>query len=462
MNELNPNVAEELKDKATSSVQQETANTTETTKEVVTDKPNDAESGTKTNIKSGDDTTSISDENNSKEGKENDPKKEETKEKPTPTLTHINRDFAYELMSIPTYSKNEYRMVTFIILWARANKIAYEFDDYGNIYLTKGKLRQGEFYPCVTSHLDTVQDKQEPYIHSSANIEILTKNGEKDHEGKTVMYCDGFGIGADDKAGLLISLSLFKHCEKLKAAFFLEEEIGCFGSKHLNKEWFKNVGYVIGFDSPDLNRAAFACSGTLLFDKDFFVTKVKDIVEKHGVEAKNFKSEPFTDVVEIRKQTNLICMNFGNGGYNAHFTTEYCVLEDMDNACRMGADLISHLGTSCYKLTDNGTYSYNNPVFKEVENYFDELNGRKIYNYSTQTTNCSSHTNNSYNNSANTTPTKTVPNEDVVSVETLNYISERYDEYIENVKNVIKENCEKNGIDYDVVVGDIFKNEIVF
>ena len=221
MNELNPNVAEELKDKATSSVQQETANTTETTKEVVTDKPNDAESGTKTNIKSGDDTTSISDENNSKEGKENDPKKEETKEKPTPTLTHINRDFAYELMSIPTYSKNEYRMVTFIILWARANKIAYEFDDYGNIYLTKGKLRQGEFYPCVTSHLDTVQDKQEPYIHSSANIEILTKNGEKDHEGKTVMYCDGFGIGADDKAGLLISLSLFKHCEKLKAAFFL-------------------------------------------------------------------------------------------------------------------------------------------------------------------------------------------------------------------------------------------------
>ena len=129
---------------------------------------------------------------------------------------------------------------------------------------------------------------------------------------------------------------------------------------------------------------------------------------------------------------------------------------------RMGADLISHLGTSCYKLTDNGTYSYNNPVFKEVENYFDELNGRKIYNYFTQTTNYSSHTNNSYNNSANTTPTKTVPNEDVVSVETLNYISERYDEYIENVKNVIKENCEKNGIDYDVVVGDIFKNEIVF
>ena len=65
------------------------------------------------------------------------------------SLTHLNKDFVYELMSVPTSSSNEYRLVTFIILWARRNNIHYEFDNYGNIYLTKGEIGEGEFYPCV-------------------------------------------------------------------------------------------------------------------------------------------------------------------------------------------------------------------------------------------------------------------------------------------------------------------------
>lgn len=67
------------------------------------------------------------------------------------TLGHI-----LDVMSIPTYSKEEVRMVSFIILWARRNNVDYEFDEYGNVYLTKGELDDGESYPCVTSHMDTV------------------------------------------------------------------------------------------------------------------------------------------------------------------------------------------------------------------------------------------------------------------------------------------------------------------
>ena len=87
-----------------------------------------------------------------------DPKDDEMK------LYYLNKDFVYDCMSVPTHSKKEFRMVTFIILWARKNGVKYEFDDFGNVYLTKGELAEGEFYPCVTSHLDTVQDKQDPYI----------------------------------------------------------------------------------------------------------------------------------------------------------------------------------------------------------------------------------------------------------------------------------------------------------
>ena len=79
-------------------------------------------------------------------------------------LSYLQKDFVLDCMSVPTESKSEIRMVTFIMLWAQRNKIKYEFDSYGNIYLTKGELSEGEYYPCVTSHLDTVQTKHGPYI----------------------------------------------------------------------------------------------------------------------------------------------------------------------------------------------------------------------------------------------------------------------------------------------------------
>ena len=96
-------------------------------------------------------------------------------------LTFINRDFVLDTMSVPTDSHNEFRMVVYIIQFAKRNGIEYEFDDYGNIYLTKGKLEDGEYYPCVTSHLDTVQHKQEPYIRAGVGLDLKiekTKDGE--------------------------------------------------------------------------------------------------------------------------------------------------------------------------------------------------------------------------------------------------------------------------------------------
>ena len=96
-------------------------------------------------------------------------------------LAYINKDFVLETMSIPTDSRNEFRLVVYIIQFARRNGIKYDFDDYGNVYLTKGELADGEYYPCVTSHLDTVQHKQEPYIRAGVNLDFkceLTKDNE--------------------------------------------------------------------------------------------------------------------------------------------------------------------------------------------------------------------------------------------------------------------------------------------
>jgi hypothetical protein len=373
------------------------------------------------------------------------------------SLTHLEKDFIYDLMSVPTSSSNEYRLVTFIILWARRNNIPYEFDEYGNIYLTKGMLNEGEYYPCVTAHLDTVQTKQKCYAQAGQPLQVKTRidSTTKKHE----IYVDGMGIGGDDKAGVLIALSMFKHLDKLKACFFLEEEIGCKGSDKLNTEWFENVGYVMGYDSPDLNRAAYACSGVKLFSAAFFKTYMQEICKKHGLT--KFHSEPFTDVKKIREKTNIICMNFGSGYYNAHSDKEYCVIEDMDTACRMGVELINFIGLTRHELKNSdGWVKHSNGTWTKTEDE-DEKFLRTLSGYNYGYYGQGSQSDYSYGTSAktsdssSTTATKKYEEDkNKVNIETLKYVTERYEDYIENLKTHMQSVCEANNIDFA-----LFENE---
>ncbi|MBR6517548.1 MAG: M20/M25/M40 family metallo-hydrolase [Bacilli bacterium] len=402
-------------------------------------------------------------------------------EKDNDGLTHLDKDFVYELMSIPTLSESEYRLITFIVLWARRNNIEYEFDDYGNVYLTKGKIGEGEYYPCMTAHLDSVQTKHKLYVQAAQPLEVKTRVVKGKHE----IYVDGMGIGGDDKAGVLIGLSMFNHVDKLKACFFLEEETGCRGSKNLNKDWFKDVGYVLGYDSPDLNRAAYACSGVRLFSADFFKTHMQEICKKHGLT--KFHSEPFTDVKEIREQTNIICMNFGSGYYNAHSSNEYCIIEDMDVACRMGHELIEHLGLQRFELEHKSTTnswvkmadgSYKKPEEDKDEAFFRTLGGWGGYddfyskgsygNKTTTTTTTTSKTSTAMTPPSQSTVTTSQTssavnaNKDMIEVEAVEYISQRYEEYISMSIENVKKICEKKGINFEEEFAKAFEFEIKF
>ena len=361
-------------------------------------------------------------------------------------FSHINTELVYDVMSQPTCSNNEYRLATFLVLWARSQGISYEFDNYGNVYLTKGKVEKDEYYPCVTAHIDTVQDKQLPYAEVGLPLEIKTRiSASGNHE----IYCDGFGLGGDDKGGVCLCLSMFSHFDTLKACFFLEEEIGCVGSSHLNTEWFKNVGYVIGYDSPELNRAAWASSGIKLFSAKFFKEHMKDICAKHGLT--DFRSEPITDVREIRKQTDIMCMNFGTGYYNCHMLNEYCVLEEMNTACHMGYDLIMHLGKNRYELKCTSP-SYGSTYADEDEKYLRTLSSTykapsttDTYSYSGG--NSSTSYGSGYKSSASTTTkTSTSANEtnksnnkDYIHVDCVDYIVRRYEERIKFIKESVKD-----------------------
>ena len=410
-------------------------------------------------------------------------------------LTHLDKNFVYELMSIPTYSAHEYRLLTFIVLWARRNKIKYEFDDYGNLYLTKGEIEEGEYYPCVTAHLDSVQTKHKTYAQAGQPLNVKTRTIANKHE----IYVDGMGIGGDDKAGVLIGLSMFEHVDKLKACFFLEEETGCKGSNSMNVDWFNDVGYVLGYDSPDLNRAAYACSGVKLFSADFFKEHMQAICNKHGLFI--FKSEPFTDVKVIREKTDIICMNFGSGYYGAHGPSEYCVVEDMDTACRMGHELIEHLGTKRYECKSKSMYGswtrgangvYTRPEDDEDEKFLRTLSGEKTYARSYNTPYQGGDWDDAYGyddewyyqgsgnrnvvnsgNTKSTTTTKTTTtstttstsatktDDKMVSIETVRYISEKYEQHVANIEEKIKSKCEALNVDFNEFK-EIFENQITF
>jgi hypothetical protein len=361
---------------------------------------------------------------------------------------HLEVSELYETMQVPSCSRYEFRMAAYVIMWARRNGIDYTFDKKGNVYLTKGTLAEGEFYPCVTAHMDTVQDKAKPYALAGAELPLRTRRVKSttSDEVRHEIFIDGQGIGADDKLGVYISLQLMKKFDKIKAVFFVEEEIGMMGSKELVKEWFDDVAYVIGWDSPDIIRGAWNCSGTQLFSKDFYEKHLKDIIKDWGFKGSDLHREPFTDVIQIREKTGITCMNFGNGGYNAHCSTEYLVIEHVDHAVGMGEDIIKRLGNK-EQFKDTKQYAKTALGVTRVYSDDDDGLGRVLNPISTTTTHYPSTRTGSGTNTTGTVGNRSdgKVNEktdvNAVNEETVKYIADTYDEYIKTLKGGVEQIC---------------------
>lgn len=255
----------------------------------------------------------------------------------------LDKEFISEVLSVPSYYRGETLFADFIEDWAsKHDDIECLKDTKGNLCLKKGELSEGEAYPLVIAHMDTVQMKQVEYIRDNQRLPIIKE--EKD--GKTIFRCDGFGPGADDKCGVAIILSLFGKVDKLKACFFVEEEVGCVGSMNMEKDWLSDIGYCISFDSPEVNRAAWRSHGVKLFDGKFYNEHLKPVCDKHGLT--RFFSEPYTDIIVIRCFSEKACVVIGTGYYNEHTMNEYCVAEDMEKSAALGLELIETLGAVSY------------------------------------------------------------------------------------------------------------------
>lgn len=294
-----------------------------------------------------------------------------------------------EVLSLPSISGKENIVRDYIIDFAKVNGITHSVDQKGNVYLTKGERDNEEFYPCVVSHIDTVHRSHIKLIEENKRLVINESRYElEDKTEEITLYAthpetnEKTGIGGDDKCGVFVCLEMFKNFDKLKGAFFVEEEIGMLGSKKSDDNFFVDVGYAIQFDAPSANWITEVCSGVRLFDTDF-----KDLIKPHLNECgyTQFSNDPFTDVNQLASKYDFCCLNLGCGYYRQHTNNEYVIVDEVFSSLDTGKNLIEKLGLKKYyhdkqKYTQllNERVNHNQVIyydgFDEYDGY-DELDG---------------------------------------------------------------------------------------
>lgn len=267
-----------------------------------------------------------------------------------------NVDFLKAVLSIPTHSFKEDKMIDFLVDYLTNKNYNFYYDKLGNIYVTKGTVGEGEYYPCVVAHTDTVHqidtiNIREEYLKDSKGNDSFSLKAYNDFGEPT-------GIGGDDKCGVFACLQLLEEFEVLKAAFFVSEEVGCIGSKEADPEFFKNVGYAIQFDAPDDYMVTEYCFGVKLFETDSdFHNSAREILSENMLSAPRFMQHPYTDVWQLKKKFDFSCINFSVGYHNYHTKHEYVVVDEVFAGIKTGQKLIQKLGNKKYEFNHVSKYN---------------------------------------------------------------------------------------------------------
>jgi putative aminopeptidase FrvX len=262
-----------------------------------------------------------------------------------------------ELLSVPSKTYQEEDMVEYICNeLENIPGVSYYRDDMMNIYATKGELTEGEFYPMFIAHTDTVHQKVDKIIVKEESLvrpNTFGKSFGSDEVSCLKAYTeDGnpTGIGGDDKCGIFICLELIKQLDKVKIGLFVSEETGCHGSSKCDENFLKDVGYITQYDAPGNHLISEICSGVRLFERDSeFFDKTLQVIEESFGNEMMVQSHPYTDVSQLKKKSDVSCINMSCGYYNMHSNQEFISIEDVKNAIEAGKNMVKVLGLKKYE-----------------------------------------------------------------------------------------------------------------
>lgn len=175
---------------------------------------------------------------------------------------------------------------------------------------------QGTFPVLLVAHLDTV--------HKALPTKILYNNTNGSISSPQ-------GIGGDDRCGVYMILELIKkhHCSVL---FCEDEEVGAVGAeKFINTKLAEELqfNYIIEFDRKGKNDAVFYNCDNELFEE--FIT--------HDYYKTAFGS--FSDISVLAPCLGCAAVNLSCGYYNAHTTSEYIVLSEMQASINAASKILA-------------------------------------------------------------------------------------------------------------------------
>lgn len=237
---------------------------------------------------------------------------------------------------------------------------AISYDKYGNMYVTKG---QGP-YPAMVCHTDTVHHIRKAKIECCRVGDNLIAVDTKDVEQ--------IGTGGDDKVGIHITLELLKSRDNMKAAFFLDEEVGCVGSSQADFSFFDDCLFVLECDRRGATDFVNSISGIKLYDQNFS-DAIKPILKKYG---RQEVSGGLTDVLEIAYATDLPVANMSCGYYEPHTDYEYINITDVINTFELCRDIFDQVNV-LHEVSGKRTSYYS--MNYDYKNYYNKYNYGSSY-----------------------------------------------------------------------------------
>lgn len=244
------------------------------------------------------------------------------------------------LLKIQSPSSEEDDMILFIKDYIKTNHkdVAIEEDSYNNLYITKGIIKDEEYYPCLVAHMDEVHDKNPD--------RIITRIGDFYMGWCNRLGCQE-GIGADDANGIFVALSLLNHFDKLKIFLSTEEEIGGRGTRNCDLTWFNDIGYLIQCDRRGHDDFITYSNGREITSFEFCLA-VDDVLSDYSyTEAVG----TFTDVgVLVSRNVGVSACNISCGYYDEHYDEETTHIPSLINCLNLAYHMIHICKYSKYIL----------------------------------------------------------------------------------------------------------------
>ena len=171
-------------------------------------------------------------------------------------------------------------------------------------------MKEGELYPCIVSHTDTVSQNK-----PKAKDLILEQGVLTNPKGV---------LGADDRAGCWIQHKMLE--AEVKAIYILTdlEEVGGIGADACAKSTvFKTITpFISAF--IELDRESNKDIALYGYDNEDLVA----LFEKHDYKPDDGS---YTDIVDLSKASGIASINLSIGYYNQHTKREKLVISELEN-----------------------------------------------------------------------------------------------------------------------------------